>query len=221
MARLDEAWLLGAWLILVAVALGLLLGDLRRHNREIMPLMRLVWVLTVLYSGPLGLAVYHWSGRKQIPRDGLWRRSARSTAHCYAGCGLGEIVGLVVTVGLLALGEIWVALTTFALAYAFGFGLTVGPLMQEGVGLRTALKDAFWSESASITVMELVAIGVGLWLAAGAGIGEVRFWTALAVSLSAGFVAAYWVNALLVHLGVKAGMHDPREMAAEAGEPAA
>ena len=216
MGLLDNPWVLAGWLGAVEISLMVVARDLRVHNPEIMPLMRLVWVLTVLYSGPLGLAIYSWSGRKQIRRDDLWRRGARSTAHCYAGCGLGEMVGLVIAVGLLALAPLWVALTTFALAYAFGFGFTVGPLVQEGMGVRQALADAFWTESASITVMEVVAIGVDLWLAGAATMGDVRFWTSLAVSLTAGFVAAYWVNVLLVHWGVKEGMHDPREMAAHA-----
>jgi len=181
---------LGAWALAVAVSLGALIDDLRRHNPEIMSLMRLVWVLTVPYSGPIGLAVYVWSGRKQIPTDDLWRRGARSTSHCYAGCELGEIVGLTLAVGLLALAPLWTALLTFALAYAFGFGLTVGPLVQEGIGLRQALIDAFWSESESLTVMDIVAIGVDLWLAGSATMGDVRFWASLSISLTAGFVAA-------------------------------
>lgn len=50
-----------------------------------------------------------------------------------------------------------------------------------------------------------------LWLAANATMAEPLFWTSLIVSLSAGLLAAYPVNVLLIHLGVKAGMRDPRE----------
>ena len=82
--------------------------------------------------------------------------------------------------------------------------------MQEGVGLKTALKDAFYSETASIAVMEIVAIGADLWLAGSAGMGEPRFWSSLVISLTLGFLAAWPVNILLVRLGVKAGMGDPR-----------
>ncbi|MEQ9123085.1 MAG: DUF4396 domain-containing protein, partial [Alphaproteobacteria bacterium] len=142
------------------------------------------------------------------------RRGARSTAHCYSGCGLGEIVGVTITVGILSLGNWWVAGVTFVLAYVAGFGMTVGPLMQEGVPLDTALRDALYSETASIAVMEIVAISVDLLLARNAGMAEPLFWASLIVSLTAGFVAAYPVNALLVRFGVKEGMHDPREMAA-------
>ena len=64
--------------------------------------------------------------------------------------------------------------------------------------------------------MEVVAIGVDLWLSAGAGLGDVLFWSSLVVSLSLGLIAAWPVNVALVALGVKEGMHDPREMAAKA-----
>jgi hypothetical protein len=194
----------------------LLVRDLRRRNPEIAGLMRLVWLLTVAYSGPIGLVVYWFSGRKQIARDTLWRRGWRSVSHCYSGCGAGEILGVVITVGILAAATWTVAITTFVLAYVFGYALTVGPLVQEGVGLRRALWDAFTSETASITVMEVVAIGVDLWLAPGATMGEPLFWGSLVFSLSCGLLAAWPVNVLLIRWGVKEGMHDPRDMAAHA-----
>lgn len=175
--------------------------------------MRAVWLLTTLYSGPIGAALYWVTGRKQIARDSLWRRAGRSVAHCYSGCGAGEIVGLVISVGILALGTGWVVATTFAFAYIFGLGLTVGPLMQEGVGLKQALIDGAVSETASIAVMEAVAISVDLWLAGSAGMGDALFWASMAVSLTIGLAAAYPVNAVLIAYGVKEGMHDPREMA--------
>jgi len=61
--------------------------------------------------------------------------------------------------------------------------------------------------------MAVVAIGVALRLAGDAGLGRARFGSMLVVSLTTGFVAAYVVDVLLVHRGVKAGTHDPREMA--------
>ncbi|MDX1431518.1 MAG: DUF4396 domain-containing protein [Gammaproteobacteria bacterium] len=208
---LTDHRFLVAWAVAVAVALGALARDLARRNRGIAPLMRAVWILTVLYSGPVGLWVYWVSGRRQIRTDSIWRRGARSTAHCYSGCGAGEIAGITIAAGLLALGNLGTALITFALAYAFGFAMTVGPLVQEGVAIGRAMWDAFASETASITVMEVVAIGVDLWLAGGAGMSSPLFWSSLVVSLTAGLAAAYPVNVALIGLGVKEGMHDPRE----------
>lgn len=207
---LSSPWFLIGWAVLMLPSLALTIHDLRTRNSHLMGLMKVVWALTVVYSGPLGLLIYWTTGRKEIRRDGLARRAFRSVAHCYSGCGMGEIAGLVIAVGLLTLDTIWVAAITFAMAYVAGYALTVGPLMQEGVPFRTAMWDAFLAETPSIAVMEIVAIGVDLTLAGDAGLGDVRFWSSLTVSLTCGLFAAYPVNVLLIRFGVKEGMMDPR-----------
>ena len=208
---LSHPWFLGIWFVQAVVSMTLLVRDLRRNNAHLPSLMKAVWVLTVLYSGLLGLAIYWSSGRKEIPDDTDWRRGFRSVAHCYSGCGAGEVVGIVLAVGVLALSTGWVVAVTFSFAYIFGIALTTGPLMQEGVGLGEALVDAFTSETASIVVMEAVAIGSDLLLAGDARMGDVLFWSSLIVSLTLGLIAAYPVNVLLIKLGIKSGMADPRE----------
>lgn len=207
-AAITDPLVLAAWTVLVVVSLVVLRWDLRRGDGP-GSLMILVWALTVLYSGPLGLAVYWYAGRTGIPRDSLWRRGFRSTAHCYAGCGAGEVLGLVLAVGVLALGTAGTVATTFGCAYLLGYALTVGPLLEDGVGLREALTDALLTETPSITVMEVAAVGTDLWLAGEATLGEPLFWAGLAVSLSVGLLVAYPVNVALVWLGVKSGMADP------------
>lgn len=204
---------LGIWAVFVLVSLGILIRDLRTNNEAIGSLMKFVWGFTVLYSGPIGLLVYWYSGRTQIAHDSLWRRGFRSVSHCYSGCGAGEVTGVVIAAGLLSLGTIPVAVVTFSLAYIAGFGMTMGPLMQEGVGFIEALKDALYSETPSITVMETVAIGTDILLAGEAHIGDLLFWTALIFSLTLGLAAAYPVNVLLIEFGVKEGMMNPKEMA--------
>lgn len=210
---LSEPSVLAGWGIVVAVTLTALWWDLRTHNQAIPSLMKAVWTLTVLYSGPFGFAVYWYAGRTQIPEDSLGRRGFRSTAHCYSGCGAGEVTGILLAGGLLGLAVGWVAAATFGFAYLFGFGLTVGPLVQEGVGLREAVVDAVYSETPSITVMEVVAIGADLLLAAEAAITDPLFWGALAFSLSLGYLAAFPVNVALIRVGVKEGMGNPAQMA--------
>ncbi|WP_372890328.1 DUF4396 domain-containing protein [Rhodosalinus sp.] len=211
---LSQPAVLVIGLALSLASVGVLLMDFRRANPEIGPLMKVVWVLTTLYSGPVGLLIYWATGRKQIARDTIWRRGWRSTAHCYSGCGLGEIVGLILAVGILSLGTTPTALVTFAFAFTFGIALTLGPLLHDGVPFGEAVRDSFLSETGSIVAMEVVAIGVDLWLSGGAGLGDVLFWTAMMTSLTLGLLAAWPVNVALVRFGVKEGMHDPREMAA-------
>lgn len=208
---LDNPWVLAAWLVVNAAALVVLWWDVRTNNQGIAPLMKLVWTLVVAYSGPFGLLIYWYSGRAQIGRDSVWRRGCRSTSHCYSGCGLGEITGLTIATIILSFSSIGVTLTTFAFAYTFGYLLTVGPLVQEGEGFGTAAWDAFLTETPSITVMEVAAIGTDLLLAGGAGWRTPLFWTALLFSLTVGFVFAYPVNVALIHLGVKEGMGNPKE----------
>jgi hypothetical protein len=55
-----------------------------------------------------------------------------------------------------------------------------------------------------------VAIGVDIWVAGEATMGDVLFWTSLLFSLTMGLLAAYPVNVLLIQLGVKEGMMNPR-----------
>lgn len=209
-ALLTSHWFLIAWIVLAAASLVVSVRDLLVANRGLPSLMRGVWLLTVLYSGPLGLAAYSYAGRRQIPEDTLGRRGLRSVAHCCSGCGAGEVVGVALAAGIFSLRGWWVAGITFVLASVFGYALTVGPLVQGGERIATALRDTLYSETASITVMEVTAIAVDLPLAKNATIGEPLFWSSLVFSLSMGPIAAYPVNVLLVRFGVKAGMHDPR-----------
>ena len=212
---LSDPLVLGAWAVVVLLSLGILWWDVRERNRALPGLMKFVWTLVVLYSGPFGLAVYWYSGRTQIPNDSTWRRGFRSTAHCYSGCGAGEVVGVTLLVGVLAIASTRLTtLGTFAFAYTFGYALTVGPLLQEGETFGTAVMDALYSETPSITVMEVAAIGTDVLLAGGATMNEPLFWGALAFSLSIGFAVSYPVNVALVAAGVKEGMQNPRTMGA-------
>lgn len=204
---------LAVWGVLVIASLSVLAYDLRANNDELAPLMKLVWGLTVLYSGPLGLCLYAFAGRTQISNDSVWRRGVRSVAHCYSGCGMGEVVGVVITAGLLSMGTPVVVAGTFLCAYTAGYALTVGPLMQEGVGFGEAMWDALLSETPSITVMEVAAIGTDVWLAGDAVIGELLFWSSLVLSLTIGLAVAYPVNLGLVAGGVKEGMQNPAALA--------
>ena len=209
---LASGWTLGIWVTLNVVSLGVLWWDIRERNQNLPSMMKLVWILVIAYSGPVGLAVYRYAGRTQLEDDSLWKQGFRSTSHCYSGCGLGEVIGITAATIILSFSTFWVTVVTFALAYLFGFGLTIAPLVQEGVGFGEAVKDALWSETPSITIMEIAAIGTDLLLAGGVGWRTPLFWTALLFSLTIGFVVAYPVNALLIVFGVKEGMGNPAEM---------
>ena len=73
-----------------------------------------------------------------------------------------------------------------ALAFFFGYLLTLVPLVRAGTVLGTALGIAFVADTLSITTMEIVDNAV-LLLCPGAleaGLGDALFWISLAVALA-------------------------------------
>ena len=132
----------------------------------------------------------------------LNRTAFSATLHCLTGCAIGEVLGVVVGT---ALG--WSATATIALAivlaFFFGYGLTMLPLLRSGMVLAAALPLAFASDTLSITVMEIVdnLIIVVIPGAMVAGLGSLLFWGSLAFALAVAFVAAFPVNRYLISRG--------------------
>lgn len=69
---LSSGWFLVVWGVLVSVSVVILIQDLIYFNNHLVSLMKCVWIFTIIYSGPFGLGVYFYSGRKQIKQDSLW-----------------------------------------------------------------------------------------------------------------------------------------------------
>jgi hypothetical protein len=132
----------------------------------------------------------------------LNRTAFSATLHCLTGCAIGEVLGVVVGT---ALG--WSTLATIALAivlaFFFGYGLTMLPLLRSGMALGAVLPLAFASDTLSITVMETVdnLIIVVIPGAMDAGLGSLLFWGSLAFALAVAFVAAFPVNRYLISRG--------------------
>ncbi len=133
---------------------------------------------------------------------GLNRVAFSATVHCLTGCAIGEVLGL--TIGT-ALG--WSTAPTIvlaiALAFLFGYGLTMLPLLRRGLPFGTALGLALASDTASITVMEIVDNLIMLTVpgAMDAGLSSLWFWGSLAVSLIIAGAFAFPVNRWLIARG--------------------
>ena len=132
--------------------------------------------------------------------DGL---ALAATIHCLTGCGIGEVVGLGGATAL-GLGNLASLVLGIVLAYAFGYGLTLVPLLRAGMPLLRATLVTLAAETLSITTMEIVdnVVVVAIPGAMDAGITDFLFWGSLAVSLALAFVAAYPVNRWLVARGL-------------------
>lgn len=127
----------------------------------------------------------------------------QATVHCLTGCAIGEVLGLAIgtTFGWDDLPTIVLAV---ALAFVFGYGLTMLPLVRRGLPIRAAVTTAFAADTISITVMEVVdnAIIVAVPGAMDAGLTSLLFWSSLVFALAVAFVVTFPVNRWLISRGL-------------------
>jgi hypothetical protein len=103
----------------------------------------------------------------------------------------------------LGLGDAATIALAIVLAFAFGYALTIRPLVRSGLGLGAAAKLALAADTVSITVMEIVdnAIMLAIPGAMSAGLASALFWASLASSLAIAGAAAFPVNRWLIARG--------------------
>ena len=90
-----------------------------------------------------------------------------------------------------------------ALAFVFGYALTMRGVLRAGVGFAEALKIALAADTVSIAVMEIVdnAIVLGVPGAMEAGLASWLFWASLAFALVVAFVVTVPVNRWMIGRG--------------------
>jgi len=228
------------WLHSIAI-LSLLLGggcalvvlvDLLAGHKQHMWIMNAVWVITALYSGPLGLWAYFRWGRlsthhamKQAQQRGepppgkqkpFWQMVAIGATHCGAGCTLGDLIAesFLILVPLSLFGKpifaAWALDYFLALLFGIAFQyFTIKPMrnLSPGEGLKAALKADFLS----LTAWQ---IGMYGWMAivTFALVGHelekttAVFWFQMQIAMLLGFVTSYPVNWWLLRSGMKEKM---------------
>ncbi|HEV8045369.1 MAG TPA: DUF4396 domain-containing protein [Rubrobacter sp.] len=132
----------------------------------------------------------------------LNRLAFSATAHCLTGCAIGEVLGMVIGTAL-GWGNFATIVLAVALAFFFGYSLTMLPLLRSGLALATVLPLAFASDTLSITVMEIVDNAIMLVIpgAMEAGPTSLIFWGSLALALLIAGAAAFPVNRWLIARG--------------------
>lgn len=132
----------------------------------------------------------------------LNKTAASATLHCLIGCGIGEILGMVISSALGWPAAPSIALAVF-LAFVFGYAFSMRPLLQHGLSLRQALGLAFVADTSSITTMEIVDNGFILAVpgAIHADLDSLLFWGSLLLSLAVAFMVAYPLNRWLIARG--------------------
>ena len=131
----------------------------------------------------------------------LNRTAWSATLHCLTGCAIGEVLGMVIGTALGWGNTATIALAV-VLAFFFGYALTLLPLLK-AVSFGTAAKLALASDTASISIMEIVDNAIMLVIpgAMHAGLDSVLFWASLAVALAVAALAAFPVNRWLISRG--------------------
>src|SRR5687767_722684 len=98
---------------------------------------------------------------QQHGQASLNRTAWSATLHCLTGCAIGEVLGMVIGTALGWGNGATIALAV-ALAFLFGYALTLIPLLRAKLSVRTAAGLALASDTASITIMEIVDNGIML-----------------------------------------------------------
>jgi hypothetical protein len=132
----------------------------------------------------------------------LNRTALRATVHCLTGCSIGEVMGMVLGTWLAWTNGVTV-LVSILLAFIFGYSLTMWPLLSSGLSLPASAKLALASDTASISVMELVD-NLTMVVVPGAMASSIlsgMFWISLLLSLVLAGIAAYPLNRWLISRG--------------------
>lgn len=131
-----------------------------------------------------------------------WKMAAQATAHCLTGCAIGEVLGMVIGTAL-GWSNLPTVVLAIALAFVFGYALTMRGVLKAGVGFKEALKVALAADTVSIIFMEIVDNGVMMVVpgAMDAGLTTALFWGALAFALLLAFLVTTPINKWIIGKG--------------------
>lgn len=136
------------------------------------------------------------------------KQAVNHTAHCLIGCGIGEIVGMLIAsafgwdrIGRLALAII--------LAFIFGYALTFRGVRKTNP-LKESLKITAATDTISIVSMEIIDNIIELLIpnALIVSAAQPRFWWGLALALSIAFIITVPVNRYMISKNPHQHGHD-------------
>jgi uncharacterized membrane protein len=127
------------------------------------------------------------------------RQAIKHTTHCLIGCGIGEVLGMLIasSLGWHRIGRLSLAIV---LAFFFGYLLTYRGVRKQTTTAQEAIKITLATDTVSITSMELIdntiefIIPNALLVTA----TSLRFWWGLALSLLIAFIVTVPVNRYMI-----------------------
>ncbi len=210
---LDGVLLL--WFLLTLGCVVFVIWD-QATNTPSVGVMKLAWVLVILYTGPIGLFVYLLSCRQPLPgsHDAFiaahWKQTIGSMAHCLAGDATGIILSAIV-VYHFGLPNGVDLIIEYLSAFVVGLMVFQALFMRDMyASYWTAVRKTFFSETVSMNMvmvgmiptmmilMQVVPDGDNPWRGA--------FWGVMSAATLVGGLTAYPINSWLVAEGYKHGM---------------
>jgi Domain of unknown function (DUF4396) len=132
----------------------------------------------------------------------LDRAALSATTHCLIGCAFGEIVGMALAQALGWSNPVQIVVA-IALAFVFGYSLTMWPVLRAGLSFREATGVALAADTVSIVIMEAVD-NVFVLIVPGAidaGLGDAIFWWSILLGFAIAFAPAWAANRWLLARG--------------------
>ena len=219
---MTEATLNGmliSWYALTAASLAFVIWDLFT-NTPTLWVMKLAWILIILYTGPVGLVLYLLACRQPMPGthdqfiSAHWKQSVGSMMHCVAGDATGIILAasVVYHFGLPNGIDLIIEYTS-----AFVVGLLVFQALfmrsMFGGDYLLAVRRTFFAETVSMNMVMVGMIPVMVILMSRLPESDNPtkpiFWGIMSVATMAGMVTAYGINSWMVRRGLKHGMMTP------------
>lgn len=211
------------WFALVAVSVAYVAWDSWRNNPEL-KVMKLGWILSTLFLGPIGLFLYVMACKEPAPGQHerfvapLWKQALGSTIHMIGGDGTGIVVAAAIT-GLLGLPMIVDMVIEYLAGFGFGLFIFQALFMRDMMGgsYRTALRSSLMPEWLSMGFMMGLMFPVMALLMMGQDMRAMEptqplFWGAMSVGVLAGLIGSYPVNYWMVLKGMKEGMGTERAL---------
>lgn len=146
----------------------------------------------------------NYSHHHSEKKNSEFRLAVSATFHCLIGCGIGEVVGMIISSILLFDNFTSIAVSVF-LGFIAGLGLGILPLRRNGFTTKQALKTVLIGEGISIAVMEAFEVLTQVMIP---GVMESHltdslFWIGMFISLIVGFIAALPINYIMVKRGIR------------------
>jgi hypothetical protein len=130
------------------------------------------------------------------------RSAISATNHCLTGCVIGEVVGMAIATAA-GWGDLSSIALAVALAFVFGYTLTLLPVLRAGLTFLAATGVALTADTVSIAIMEAVDNGFILLVpgAMEAGLSDAKFWWPLLLGFAIAYGPAFAANRWLIARG--------------------